>query len=123
MTPEQKLTTAVMAFLQDARLKAANGLTVAEFGSLVVAVIRLAVTGLEEIPADGPAKKAWALNIVGTLFDGVAGFAVPFYFQPFWILARPAVRALVLAAAGGALEQILTLTRAAALPPAVEVLS
>jgi hypothetical protein len=116
LTPEQKLTTAVMAFIADARLKAQGGLTVAEFGSLVVELIRLAVTGLEEIPADGPAKKAWALTIVGTLFDAVAGFAVPIYLQPVWLIARPAVRALVLAAASGALEQILSMTRSPAAP-------
>jgi len=116
VNPEQKLTTAVMTFLQDARLKAQGGLTVAEFGSLVVEVIRLAVTGLEEIPADGPAKKAWALNIVAALFDGVAGFAVPIYLQPVWLIARPAVRSLVLAAASGALEQILSMTRSPAAP-------
>jgi hypothetical protein len=116
MTPEQ-LSAAVTGFLDGARQKAAGGLTVAEFGSLVVELLRLAVTGLEEIPADGPAKKAWALGVIGNLFDAVAGFAVPLYLQPFWILARPAVRALVLAAAAGALEQILTLTRAAAPEP------
>jgi len=117
MNPEQTLTAACLAFVASARLKSANGLTVAEFGSLVVELLRLAVTGLEEIPADGPAKKAWALGVIGNLFDTVAGFAVPLYLQPFWILARPAVRALVLAAAGGALEQILALTRAAAPEP------
>ena len=113
MTPEQ-LQAAVSGFLAGARDKAAGGLTVAEFGQLVVELLRLSVTGLEAIPADGPAKKAWALGVVTLLFDSVAGFAVPVYLQPFWLLARPAIRSLVLAAAGGALEQILGMVRAAA---------
>jgi hypothetical protein len=116
MTPEQ-LQTAVLAFIASARLKAAGGLTVAEFGSLVVEVIRLAVTGLDTIATlDGPAKKSWALACVGSLFDSVADACVPFAAKPVWWVIRPAVRSLVLAAAGGALEQILALTRAAEKP-------
>jgi len=118
VTPEQ-LQSAVLAFLASARLKASGGLTVAEFGSLVVEVIRLAVAGLDTISTlDGPAKKAWALACVGSLFDAVADACVPFAAKPVWWLVRPAVRSLVLAAAGGALEQILALTRAAAPEPA-----
>lgn len=112
--PAAKLQADVAKFLADARAKAAGGLTVAEFGSLTVALLRLVVTGLDGIPSDGPSKKAWALGIVGALFDTVAGFAVPLPLQPVWFLVRPIVRQLVLAAAGGALEQVLHLTRAAA---------
>lgn len=117
MTPEQ-LQSAVLAFIASARLKAAGGLTVSEFGSLVVEVIRLAVAGLDTISTlDGPAKKAWALACVGSLFDAVADACIPLPAKPVWWLVRPAVRSLVLAAAGGALEQILALTRAAAPEP------
>jgi hypothetical protein len=117
MTPEQ-LQSAVLAFVASARLKAAGGLTVAEFGSLVVEVIRLAVAGLDTISGmDGAAKKSWALACVGTLFDAVADACVPLVARPVWWVIRPAVRTLVLSAAGGALEQILTLTRAAAPEP------
>lgn len=117
MTPEQ-LQSAVIGFIAGARAKAQGGLTVAEFGSLVVEVIRLAVAGLDTISTlDGAAKKAWALACVGSLFDAVADACVPFAAKPIWWLVRPAVRSLVLAAAGGALEQILALTRAAAPEP------
>ena len=117
MTPEQ-LQTAVLTFIASARLKAAGGLTVAEFGSLTVEVIRLAVAGLDTITTlDGPAKKAWSLACVGNLFDAVADSCVPLLARPVWWIVRPAVRTLVLSAAGGALEQILTLTRAAAPEP------
>jgi hypothetical protein len=117
MTPDQ-LQSAVLAFVASARLKAAGGLTVAEFGSLVVEVIRLAVAGLDTISGmDGAAKKAWALACVCTLFDAVADSCVPLVARPVWWVIRPAVRTLVLSAAGGALEQILKLTRAAAPEP------
>jgi hypothetical protein len=117
MTPEQ-LQSAVLALIAGARLKAAGGVTVAEFGSLAVEVIRLAVAGLDTITTlDGPGKKAWSLACVGTLFDAVADSCVPLLARPVWWIVRPAVRTLVLSAAGGALEQILTLTRAAAPEP------
>jgi hypothetical protein len=117
MTPEA-LQAAVLAFIGSARLKAAGGLTVAEFGSLATELLKLAVSGLDPLPTlDGSAKKAWALSCVGTLFDAVADSCVPFVAKPIWWVIRPAVRSLVLSAAGGALEQILTLTRAAAPEP------
>ena len=118
MTPEQ-LHNAILALIAGARLKAANGLTVAEFGSLVVEVIRLAVAGLDTVTTlDGPSKKAWTLACVGALFDAVADACIPFAAKPIWWIVRPAVRTLVLSAAGGALEQILKLTREAAPEPA-----
>jgi len=117
MTPEQ-LQSAVLALIAGARLKAAGGLSVSEFGSLTVEVIRLAVAGLDTITTlDGPGKKAWTLACVGTLFDAVADSCVPTLAWPVWFILRPAVRTLVLSAAGGALEQILVLTRAAAPEP------
>jgi len=117
MSPDQ-LQAAVLALIAGARLKAAGGLTVSEFGSLVVEVIRLAVAGLDTINTlDGAAKKSWAIACVGTLFDAVADSCVPTLAWPVWFILRPAVRTLVLSAAGGALEQILVLTRAAAPEP------
>ena len=118
MTPEQ-LQSAVIGFIAGARLKAQGGLTVSEFGSLTVELIRLAVAGLDTISTlDGPGKKLWALACVGNLFDAVADSCVPFAAKPVWWIVRPAVRTLVLSAAGGALEQILKLTREAAPEPA-----
>jgi hypothetical protein len=117
MSPDQ-LQAAVLALIAGARLKAAGGLTVSEFGSLVVEVVRLAVAGLDTISGmDGAAKKAWAIACVGTLFDAVADSCVPTLAWPVWFILRPAIRTLVLSAAGGALEQILVLTRAAAPEP------
>lgn len=117
MTPEQ-LQAAVLALIAGARLKSAGGLTVSEFGSLTVEVIRLAVAGLDTMDRwTGAEKKSWALSCVGNLFDTVADSCVPTLAWPVWFILRPAVRTLVLSAAGGALEQILVLTRAAAPEP------
>lgn len=112
MTPEQ-LQAAVVGFIAGCREKAKGGLTVAEFGALVVELLRLAVAGLETISTlDGDGKKAWAIACVASLFDACADACVPTLARPVWWLVRPTVRALVLAAAGGALEQVLTLVRA-----------
>ena len=117
MTPEQ-LQSAVIGFISGARAKAVGGLTVAEFGSLVVEVIRLAVAGLDTISTlDGAAKKAWAIACVASLFDAVADACIPFAAKPVWWIVKPAVRTLVLSAAAGALEQILKLTREASPEP------
>lgn len=119
LSPADQLQADVSRFIANAVAKSRDGLTVAEFGELVVELLRLAVTGLDSLPTDGAAKKAWALGVVAVLFDSVAGYAVPLWLQPVWLIAKPAIRVLVLAAAGGALEQILRLTRAVQ-PPAPE---
>ena len=120
MTPEE-LSVAVGKFVSDAKAKAVGGITVAEFGQLVVELLHLVVGGLDSLPADGAAKKQWALGVVALLFDNVAGYAVPLYLQPVWLIAKPAIRSLVLAAASGALEKVLAMSRAAAPAPAPEV--
>ena len=61
----------------------------------------------------GAEKKAFALDAVGRLFDSVADYAVPVALYPLWLLARPAVRSLVVALAGGVLEQLLPIVRVA----------
>lgn len=111
MTPEL-LERRVRALVENARARAANGLTIAEFGSLTVEVLRLAVRWLESIPAEGAAKKAWALSSVALAFDSLADLCIPLPAKPVWWIFRPAVRALVLSAASGALEQVLALVRA-----------
>ena len=67
VTPEA-LAAQLAKFVADARAKAQGGLTVAEFGTLVVELLHVAVTGLDAIPSDGPSKKAWALSAVALLF-------------------------------------------------------
>jgi len=113
MTPEQ-LTAAVEAFIADAKEKASGGLTVAEFGSLVVELLHLATAGLDTMSGDGADKKAWVLQMVGILFDAVAFSCVPWLATPAWLVLRPAIRSLVIAAAGGMIDSLLPLVRKAA---------
>lgn len=103
----------IAAFIQAAREAAADGLTWAEFGELLLSLLRLVVTTLDTVSGlTGPQKKALALEAVVSLFDAVADKAVPTMLWPLWILARPAVRSLVVSLAAGAIEQLLPLVRA-----------
>jgi hypothetical protein len=111
---EATLMAQVAAFLEVAKAKAAGGITWAEFGELLVALLRLSVETLDAVLGmSGAEKKSLVLEAVAALFDQLADKAVPVVVWPVWILARPAIRALVLAIASGAIEIVLPLTRAA----------
>jgi hypothetical protein len=106
------LLAKIKAFVETAKSAAADGLTWAEFGDLMLALLRLVIAGLDAANGlTGAAKKDLALMAVASLFDAVADKAVPPLAYPIWVLARPAVRALVLALASGAVEQVLPLVR------------
>ena len=106
------LLAKIKAFVEASKSAAADGLTWAEFGDLMLALLRLVIAGLDVANGlSGAAKKALALEAVASLFDAVADKAVPRVAYPIWILARPAVRSLVLALASGAVEQVLPLVR------------
>jgi hypothetical protein len=104
----------IAAFIAAARSAAADGITVAEFGELTVALLKTVMAALDSLPEDGADKKAWALDAVGLLFDAVADRAVPTMLWPIWLIARPTIRQLVLLAAAGAIESLLPLVRKAA---------
>lgn len=102
------------AFVQAARSAAADGLSWAEFGELLVAFLRLAVALYDDVVGmTGEEKKAAVLDGVADLFDAVADRAIPLAAYPLWIVVRPAVRSLVLALAAGAIEQLLPIVRLA----------
>jgi hypothetical protein len=105
-----KITT----YIASAKVAAADGLTWSEFGELLLALLRLVVSALDSVATlSGREKKALALDAVARLFDAVADYAVPVTLYPIWLVARPAVRSLVLALAGGVIEQLLPLVRLA----------
>lgn len=102
----------VAAFLTQARQATADGMTWQEFGELLVALLRLAVGTLDHIATlTGPEKKALVLEAAASLFDQLAGRAVPVAAWPVWVVVRPAVRSLVLAIASGAIEVVLPMVR------------
>ena len=107
--PEQ-----IRAFIAVAKVKAGDGLSLAEMSELLTAALRVAMSAVDSMPATGPEKKALALAAVGDVFDALASsLVVPFVLYPVWSIARPMVRAAVLAAASGAIESILPLIRGA----------
>ena len=102
----------IAAYIASARAAAADGLTWIEFGELLIGLIRLTVDVLDHVRSfNGAEKKALVVDAAGRLFDAVADRAVPLPLWPVWLLARPAVRALVLALADGAVEVVLPLVR------------
>jgi hypothetical protein len=109
----QDISGKVTAFIAAAKSAAANGLTWAEFGQLLIALIKLVVELLDEVRTlTGEQKKQAVLDAVAMLFDAVADKAIPLPLYPIWIFARPTVRTLILALAAGAVEQLLPLVRA-----------
>jgi len=105
------IAQAVKAYITTARLVASDGLTWIEFGDLLMGLLRLAITGVELLELPGADKKAIVMEAVAALFDQVADYAVPTLLLPVWLVARPAVRSLVLSLASGAIEQLLPLLR------------
>ena len=104
----------ISTFIASAKVVSADGLTWSEFGEMLLALLRLVVSALDSVTMlSGAEKKALAIDAVARLFDAVADYAVPMTLYPIWLVARPAVRSLVLALAGGVLEQLLPIVRLA----------
>lgn len=102
----------IRAYVASAQSLASDGITLSEFSELAVGLLRVTMAAVESIPIDGPSKKAWVLEAIAMLFDSTADKLIPIVLWPAWIVFKPAVRSLVLAAAGGAVEAILPLLRA-----------
>lgn len=107
------LAQKVQAFVVEAREKAKDGLTFAELGQLTYALMRLVIIEVDELAVPGAVKKADVLSAVGLLFDTVVDRCVPLAAKPFWWIAKPAVRAVVLALLSGLMEGLLPDVRAA----------
>jgi hypothetical protein len=103
---------AARAYITTAKVVAADGLTWAEFGELLVGLLRLSVQLADLLNVPGDQKKAVVMEAAAALFDAVADKAVPTVLWPMWLVTRSSVRALVLALAAGAVEQILPMVRA-----------
>lgn len=105
------IASKIKSFIESSTVAAADGLTVAEFTQLTLALLRIAVEAADSIPSDGPAKKVWVVDAVGMLFDAVADKMIPAVAWPVWFVIRASVRGIVLAAAGGAVEILLPMIR------------
>jgi len=115
-TPMPTLVTKVREFIASAiaASRDKNGLTWTEFGELLIALLRLTIAAVDAYGlTTGEEKKQMVMDAAGQLFDAVADKAVPVYLWPIWLVARPAVRSLVLALASGAVEIVLPMVRSA----------
>jgi len=109
-----EIASAVKAYIDTAKATAADGITWAEFGELLVLLLRLAVRLADLLQVSGAEKKEIVVEAAAALFDAVADKCVPIFAWPFWLVLRSPVRALVLALASGAIEAILPPVRALA---------
>jgi|694.fasta_scaffold15985_12 hypothetical protein len=105
------VVNAARAYITTAKVAARDGLTWVEFGELLVGLLRLCTYTVDVLNVPGASKKAAVLEAAAALFDALAPMAVPVVAYPFWLIVRPAVRALVLAIASGAIEQLLPVVR------------
>lgn len=102
----------VKAFIQAAVRASAAGITWSEFGELFVALMRLSIKTLDGLDhLTGADKKEIVIHAVAVLFDSVAHKAVPAVLWPLWLVSKSAIRSLVLALAGGAVEVLLPMVR------------
>jgi len=111
--PLNTLSEKVKAYVTVARLKAADGLSIAELSELTVSAMRMAIAALDSIPVGGAERKAIVIDFVGAIFDEFADRVVPLAAWPVWIVAKPTVRIVALAIASGATEALLPLVRSA----------
>jgi hypothetical protein len=107
------VVNAARAYIVTAKVAAKDGLNWSEFGELLMGLLRLTIHAADVLNVPGQQKKAVVMEAAAVLFDALADRAVPVWVYPFWIAVRGPTRALVLAIASGAIEQLLPLVRSA----------
>jgi len=102
----------VIRFIDAAAEKAKDGLSWSEFGELMLALVRLSIETLDAVnQMTGAEKKQMVLDAVAALFDRLADKTIPPAIWPFWVLAKPSIRSLLLAITSGAVEVLLPMVR------------
>lgn len=100
----------VRAYIDTAKEKASDGITVSEFSELVFGAVRLTVVGVEHISGlTNTQKKQLSVSVAGDVFDAIAGLVVPLPLKPVWWLVRPAARALCISLASGIVDGVVPL--------------
>lgn len=105
------VVNAARAYIVTAKAASKDGLTWSEFGELLMGLLRLTIHAADVLNVPGQQKKAVVMEAAAALFDALADRAVPVWVYPFWLAVRGPTRALVLAIASGAIEQLLPLVR------------
>ena len=107
------LNQKLAAYIEVARQKASDGLTVSELAELVLGALRLSIAAVDDLSAPGADKKATVVEMAATVFDQFADRVIPLPLRPVWWVFRPAARSLVCSLAAGAVEVLLPLIRSA----------
>lgn len=100
-------------FLIVTRARVKDGISAADLAQITLDGMRLAIAMLDRVSMPGADKKEEVLKLVAYLFDSFADACVPFPAKPVWWIVKPAVRALTLSAAAGAVEFLLPIVRSA----------
>ena len=98
-------------FMEEAKRRAVDGVSTADVTALTLDAMRIAMTMLDGMVMDGKGKKAEVLRVAEYFFDSFADLCVPTIAKPLWWLMRPAVKALVMQLASGAVEALLPIVR------------
>jgi hypothetical protein len=113
MAVDSDILKQIEEFLTVTRARVADGITVADLTQITLGGMRLVIGLLDRVNMPGADKKAEVLKLVAYLFDQFSDSCVPFLSKPLWWIVKPAVRALVLSAASGAVEFLLPVVRSA----------
>lgn len=113
MSDEGDYLKKIEEFLIATRARVADGISVSDLAQITLGGMRLAIAMLDRVNMPGADKKAEVLKLVAYLFDSFADACVPFPAKPVWWIVKPAVRALTLSAAAGAVEFLLPIVRSA----------
>lgn len=105
------LNQKVSAYISAAKLRASDGLTIAEVCELTVSAMRIAIGAVDALNVSGSEKKTIVLDLVRVLFEEFADLVIPLPLKPIWWLVRPAFKSLSLSLASGAIEALLPIVR------------
>lgn len=104
----------ITGYIEIARIKVKDGVTVSELAELTLGGMRLSIKLLDALEMPGADKKAEVLKLVAYFFDTFSDACVPMLARPAWWIVKPATRALVLSLASGAVEFLLPVVRSVA---------
>ena len=106
-----EFTDKISVYIEEAKARAADGLSVADLTTLTVDAVRLAIELLDRMDMPGADKKTEAVRVVEYFFDTFSDACIPLAVRPLWWIVRPAARALIISCAGGLVEALLPMVR------------
>jgi len=109
-----EFTQSIDAYVRESASLLTDGMSVSDLATITVGGMRLAIELLDRMNMENASKRAEVVSVVAHIFDLYADQCVPLIARPVWWLVRPAVRALCLSIAGGAVDSLVPLVRSAA---------